>query len=136
MYLLYYPSCNRVLGVGDGWFIKYGWLKHCEAENRWFGSRTNTLRSKDNASLGAVVNILSIGLGGQSSHVKPRDGRGKDYSWIEKWWDFISRGWHSNNIMWRRSAKGDLLYDLANWYCIIKYGWCYVGWGRYWMKWC
>ena len=45
------------------------------------------MRNNDNASFGAVVNILSKGLGGQSSHVKPRDGNGKDFllnGWIEK----------------------------------------------------
>ena len=79
IYLLlyyYYPKSNRVLAVGVGWLIKYGWLKHCVAVNRWFGSRTRTLRNNDNASFGAAVNISSNGIGEQSSHVKPRDGNG------------------------------------------------------------
>lgn len=76
--IYHYPSCKRVLGVGDGSLIKYGWLKQSDAVNLLFGSRIKILRINNNASsLIVVLNMLSSGCGSQSSQVNPLAGNGK-----------------------------------------------------------
>jgi hypothetical protein len=64
------------LGVRGGSFVKYGWLRHCDAVKRMFGSSTRMERNNDIASLGAAVNISSNGIAGVASHVRPLAGSG------------------------------------------------------------